>query len=158
MTLTALFVLFICNRRESRHQNCGRNNGLFALYESALAIITNCYILVGADCCRRRWLASTARVIMETVGWKINHDIIQVDVWALPTNSSWHIFAGTCFGGGVFRSTDKSWKPVNNALDCGNICSLAIDPCRDYLCRNSRMRKRASIAPLTTAIVGRLPT
>jgi photosystem II stability/assembly factor-like uncharacterized protein len=56
--------------------------------------------------------------------------VIETDVRALATNSSGHIFAGTYFGGGVFRSTDNgdSWTPVNNGLDCGNIWSLAINP------------------------------
>jgi len=38
-------------------------------------------------------------------------------------------FAGTNFGGGVFRSTDNrgSWTPVNNGLECGNIWSLVIN-------------------------------
>ncbi|MGC2626280.1 MAG: hypothetical protein WA269_05525 [Candidatus Udaeobacter sp.] len=58
---------------------------------------------------------------------EINHDINQADVWALVTNSSWHSFARTYFGGGGFRSTDDNWTPVNNALDCGNIWSLALD-------------------------------
>jgi hypothetical protein len=45
-------------------------------------------------------------------------------------HSSGHIFAGTYFGGGVFRSADNgdSWTPVNNGLDCGNIWSLAVNP------------------------------
>ena len=50
----------------------------------------------------------------------------------LAINSSGHIFAGTYFGGGVFRSTDNgdSWTPVNNGLECGNIWSLAINSTR----------------------------
>ena len=46
------------------------------------------------------------------------------------TNPSGHIFAGTYFGGSVFRSTDNgdSWTPVKNGLDCGNIWSLVIIP------------------------------
>ena len=71
--------------------------------------------------------ASTARVIMETVGWKLITTSSRWMLWASATNSSGHIFAGTCFGGGVFRSTDDRWTPVNKALDC-NLCSLAIDP------------------------------
>ena len=61
---------------------------------------------------------------------EINHGVIQTDVRALAINpSGGHIFAGTYFGGGVFRSTDNgdSWTPVNNGLDCGNIWSLAIN-------------------------------
>jgi len=55
--------------------------------------------------------------------------VIQTDVRALAINSSGHIFAGTYFGGGVFRSTDDggTWTPVNNGLECGNIWSLAIN-------------------------------
>jgi len=56
--------------------------------------------------------------------------VIKTDVRALASNSSGHIFAGTYFGGGVFRSTDNgdNWTPVNTGLDCGNIWSLAINP------------------------------
>ena len=90
---------------------------------------------------------------------EINHDVIQTDVRALAINSSGHIFAGTYFGGGVFRSTDNgdSWTPVNNGLACGNIWSWrSIRPVR-FLPEQPDV-EQAFIVPLTTATAGRLLT
>ena len=47
--LTALFVLSFATDASRDIKIGSRNNGLLALYESALAISTNCYIFVGAD-------------------------------------------------------------------------------------------------------------
>lgn len=105
------------------------NNGLLALYESAL-LIANGYIFVGAD-----FVGGAGGVYRSTDygdSWvEINHDMIQTDVRALATNPSDHIFAGTYFGGGVFRSTDNG----NSSIDIsgavippgGNVWPLAID-------------------------------
>src|SRR4029077_14376478 len=82
------------------------NNGLLALYESAL-LITNGYIFVGAD-----FVVGAGCVYRSTDygdSWvEINHDMIQTNVRALATDPSGHIFAGTYFGGGVFRSRDMA--------------------------------------------------
>jgi len=116
------------------------NNGLLAVYESALAINAHGEIFVGAD-----FVGGAGGVYRSTDygdSWlEINHGIIQTDVRALAINASGHIFAGTYFGGGVFRSTDNggSWTPVNNGLDCGNIWSLAIKSTGEIFCWNCRL-------------------
>jgi hypothetical protein len=77
----------------------------------------------------------------------------------LAINSSGHIFAGTYFGGGVFRSTDNgdSLTPVNNGLACGNIWSLAINSTAEILLEPQAAR-RVFTVPLTTATAGRFLT
>src|SRR4029077_17236183 len=78
------------------------NNGLLALYESALAINTNGYIFVGAGGVYRSTDYGDSWV-------EINHDMIQTDVRALVTNPSGHIFAGTYFGRRRFP-IDRQWR------------------------------------------------
>jgi photosystem II stability/assembly factor-like uncharacterized protein len=118
------------------------NNGLRAVYESAL-LITNGYIFVGAD-----FVGGAGGVYRSTDygdSWvEINHDMIQTDVRALATNPSGHIFAGTYFGGGVFRSTDNgdSWTPVKQRFGLRQHLVSRDHSGRNYLCRNSRMRNR----------------
>ena len=90
------------------------NNGLPALYESALAINDNGEIFLGADFVNGA--GGVYRSTDDGDNWvEINHGVIQTDVRALAINANGHIFAGTYFGGGVFRSTDNgdSWTPVN---------------------------------------------
>ena len=76
------------------------NNGLGALYESALAF-NNGYIFVGAD-----FVGGAGGVYRSSdsgESWiEVNHDVIQTDVRALAINSNGHIFAGTVFLAAAF--------------------------------------------------------
>ncbi len=60
---------------------------------------------------------------------KVNTGLTDLDVNALVTNKSGHIFAGT-FAGGVFRSTNngENWTQINSGgLTMGIVSSLAIN-------------------------------
>ena len=135
------------------------NNGLLAVYESALAINAHGEIFVGAD-----FVGGAGGVYRSTDygdSWlEINHGIIQTDVRALAINASGHIFAGTYFGERCLSIDRQRWQLDTSEQRLGlwkHLVSGDKIYRRDFLLELQAV-KMAFIVPLTMAIVGRLLT
>jgi len=106
------------------------NNVLPALYIRSLATVTLTAVTSSQEPILSAVPAAfTFRRTSETAGSRSTTVLYKRMFGRLVINSNGDIFAGTYFGGGVFRSTDygDSWTPVNNGQNCGNIWSLAIN-------------------------------
>ena len=72
--------------------------------------------------------ASSIRLINGHSWMPMSNGLTATYVLSVAVNSSGHVFAGTYFGGGVFRSTDSgtNWNEINVGLTATDVRALAV--------------------------------